>query len=162
MGKTVLELKNLKKSFGNYSVLDGLSISLEAGELYGFIGANGAGKTTTLKIAAGLLPPDEGEVIICGENLWANRQDMKVSRFILSRIGYVPDSFGVYENMRVSEYMDFFAACYSMNGIRARRRRRVSAAGLRSSVLRKPSSSRPATAPWREFTSPASPTPRES
>ena len=122
MGKTVLELKNLKKSFGNYSVLDGLSLSLEAGELYGFVGANGAGKTTTLKIAAGLLSPDEGEVTICGENLWENRHDMKLSRFILSRIGYVPDFFGVYENMRVSEYMDFFAACYSMNGIRARRR----------------------------------------
>ncbi|MBO5573661.1 MAG: ABC transporter ATP-binding protein [Clostridium sp.] len=122
MGKTVLELKNLKKSFGSYTVLDGLSLTLEAGELYGFIGANGAGKTTTLKIAAGLLAPDEGEVTICGEDLWANRGDMKVSRFILSRIGYVPDSFGLYDNMRVSEYMDFFAACYSMNGIRARRR----------------------------------------
>ena len=97
MGKTVLELKNLKKSFGNYSVLDGLSLSLEAGELYGFVGANGAGKTTTLKIAAGLLSPDEGEVTICGENLWENRHDMKLSRFILSRGGkdhHAPDYRG--------------------------------------------------------------------
>ncbi|SET31423.1 ABC-2 type transport system ATP-binding protein [[Clostridium] aminophilum] len=122
MAKTILELKNLKKSYGTETVLNGLSLTIREGELYGFVGANGAGKTTTIRIAAGLLAPDEGTVLVEGEDLWKARSKPKTSAAIMKKIGYVPDFFGVYENFRVSEYMEFFASCYGLSGLRARRR----------------------------------------
>ena len=118
----MLELRNLRKSYGSLTVLDGLCLSIPAGELYGFIGTNGDGKTTTLRIAAGLLRPDSGQVLIDGRDLWEHRNDAAASSETLSRIGYVPDFFGVYENLYVWEYMEFFAACCGMTGLKARQR----------------------------------------
>lgn len=120
MSDTMLELRNIRKSFGSLTVLDKLNLKIKAGELYGFIGTNGAGKTTTLKIAAGLLKPDEGQVYIDGRDLWGERNNPAASSETLSRIGYVPDFFGVYDNLRVSEYMEFFASCCGMTGFKAR------------------------------------------
>ena len=112
----MLEIRGLKKRYGKTAVLDGLDFKVPEGELFGFAGLNGAGKTTTLRIIAGLLAADEGTVTLDGDDLLAGGREIR------SRIGYVPDSFGVYDNLRVREYMEFFASCYGLTGLRARRR----------------------------------------
>lgn len=112
----MLEVKNLRKKYGNFQALDGLDLTIERGELYGFVGPNGAGKTTTIKIITGLLKPDEGTVRIDGVDA------LKDSRILKERIGYVPDFFGVYDNLKVWEYMEFFASCYGIEGLKARNR----------------------------------------
>ena len=112
----MLVIRDLKKRYGNFQALDGLNLEIKKGELFGFVGPNGAGKTTTLKIVAGLLAPDSGEVYIDGIDA------LKDNRALKEKIGYVPDFFGVYDNLKVSEYMEFFASCYGINGLQARRR----------------------------------------
>ena len=112
----MLTIKNLRKRYGNFQALDGLNLEVADGELFGFVGPNGAGKTTTLKILAGLLVPDEGEVEIGGLDVYSDGKELR------RRIGYVPDFFGVYDNLKVSEYMEFFASCYGINGLKARTR----------------------------------------
>lgn len=112
----MLDIKNLRKKFKNFSALDGLNLQIGKGELFGFVGPNGAGKTTTIKIITGLLAPDEGSVIIDGVDA------VRDSRSLKRKIGYVPDFFGVYDNLKVSEYMEFFASCYGIEGLQARKR----------------------------------------
>lgn len=112
----MLKISNLKKTYGNYHALNGFDLSVGEGSLFGLVGPNGAGKTTAIKIMSGLLMPDEGEVIIDG--LDALSQSDRVKELI----GYVPDSFGIYENLTVKEYMDFFAAAYGIVGLTARKR----------------------------------------
>lgn len=112
----MLEIKNLRKKYGNFQALDGLDLTIERGELFGFVGPNGAGKTTAIKIITGLLMPDEGSVFIDGLDAVGD------SRSLRQKIGYVPDYFGVYDNLKVSEYMEFFASCYGIEGLRARQR----------------------------------------
>ena len=112
----MLKIRNLLKVYGNYHAVDGLDMDIEDGALYGFVGPNGAGKTTTIKIISGLLCPDGGTVEIDGMDALANPSQMK------EKIGYVPDYFGVYDNLKVWEYMEFFASCYGMEGLNARRR----------------------------------------
>ncbi len=112
----MLRIENLKKVFGRTVALDGLNMTVEQGALYGFVGPNGAGKTTTIKTIIGLLAPDEGRVLV---------NDIDVAREpgrVMARIGYVPDAFGVYDNLKVSEYMEFFASCYGLTGLKARKR----------------------------------------
>ncbi|MCD8082957.1 MAG: ABC transporter ATP-binding protein [Clostridiales bacterium] len=115
----MLRIEKLEKMFGNYHVLDGLDMEIADGSLYGFVGPNGAGKTTTIRIVAGLLAPDGGRVEIDGIDAWKSPRQTK------ERIGYVPDHFGVYDNLKVSEYMEFFASCYGIEGYRARRRAEI-------------------------------------
>ena len=112
----MLTIKNLRKRYGNFQALDGLNLEVADGELFGFVGPNGAGKTTTLKILAGLLVPDEGEVEIGGLDVYSDGKELR------RRIGYVPDFFGVYDNLKVSEYMEFFASCYGLSGLMGRKR----------------------------------------
>ena len=112
----MLKIRNLRKLYGNYHALDGLDMEIEEGALYGFVGPNGAGKTTTIKIISGLLMPDAGDVEIDGIDALAQPYRLK------EKIGYVPDYFGVYDNLKVSEYMEFFASCYGMEGLTARKR----------------------------------------
>ncbi|MFR3283681.1 MAG: ATP-binding cassette domain-containing protein [Clostridium fessum] len=114
--EVMLTIKNLRKRYGNFQALDGLNLEVADGELFGFVGPNGAGKTTTLKILAGLLVPDEGEVEIGGLDVYSDGKELR------RRIGYVPDFFGVYDNLKVSEYMEFFASCYGITGLQARTR----------------------------------------
>lgn len=112
----MLKIENLQKTYGNYHALDGLNMEIPKGALYGFVGPNGAGKTTTIKIITGLLKPDSGSVVIDGvDALYFPRQ-------LKNMIGYVPDHFGVYDNLKVSEYMEFFASCYGMEGLKSRKR----------------------------------------
>lgn len=112
----MLEIKNLKKRYGRFQALDGLDMEVKDGELYGFVGPNGAGKTTTIKIISGLLSADSGSVVIDGVDA------VKDSRKLKEKIGYIPDFFGVYDNLKVSEYMEFFASCYGLEGLKARNR----------------------------------------
>ncbi|MCI8269040.1 MAG: ABC transporter ATP-binding protein [Lachnospiraceae bacterium] len=112
----MLRIRNLRKIYGNYHALDGLDMDIEDGALYGFVGPNGAGKTTTIKIISGLLLPDGGSVELDGIDALAQPYRLK------EKIGYVPDYFGVYDNLKVWEYMEFFAACYGIEGLKARKR----------------------------------------
>ena len=112
----MLKTRNLQKKYGNYHALDGLNMEIPDGALFGFVGPNGAGKTTTIKILTGLLRPDGGTVEIDSADA------LKEPRRMRDMIGYVPDTFGVYDNLKVSEYMDFFASCYGLEGLKARGR----------------------------------------
>ena len=112
----MLKIHQLKKTYGNYHALDGLNLEIPDGSLYGFVGPNGAGKTTTIKILTGLVRPDSGSVEIDGIDALKEPYRLK------ERIGYVPDYFGVYDNLKVWEYMEFFASCYGMEGLKARKR----------------------------------------
>lgn len=112
----MLKIEGLKKAYGNYHALDGLDMEVKVGALYGFVGPNGAGKTTTIKIMTGLLRPDVGSVEIHGIDTLKEPEKTRDS------IGYVPDYFGMYDNLKVSEYMEFFASCYGLEGLRARKR----------------------------------------
>lgn len=112
----MLKIRGLYKSYGNLHVLNGLDMDVERGALYGLIGPNGAGKTTTIRILTGLLFPDMGSVEIDGIDALKDPKRLK------EKIGYVPDEFGIYDNLKVSEYMEFFASCFDMEGLTARRR----------------------------------------
>ena len=112
----MLKIHGLKKKFGNFEALRGLDMEVEEGALYGFVGPNGAGKTTAIKIMAGLLKPDEGSVEICGKDVLRFREEAK------DQFGYVPDEFGMYDNLKVREYMEFFASCYGLSGLVGRKR----------------------------------------
>ncbi len=106
----MIEIRNLNKQFGRNKALDNLNLTIGDGELFGFVGANGAGKTTTMKICVGLLGADSGDVYIDGEQVVGEKKrDM-------SKVGYVPDFFGVYNNLTAHEYLTFFAATYDIWG----------------------------------------------
>jgi ABC-2 type transport system ATP-binding protein len=110
----LVQITNLTQRFGATIALDHLNLTIPAGAVYGFIGPNGAGKTTTMRILTTLLPPDEGDASIAGYSV--RRQPDKVRRML----GFMPDYFGVYDTMRVWEYLDFFAHVY---GIKQPRRK---------------------------------------
>ncbi len=108
-----IETVNLTRRYGRMVALDSLSLTVEQGSIYGFIGPNGAGKTTTLRLLAGLLEPSSGEVRMMGQRL--------VPGGAQRLVGYMPDFFGVYDDLRVWEYLDFFARCYGIEPARRRR-----------------------------------------
>jgi ABC-2 type transport system ATP-binding protein len=96
--------------YGELYALERLTIKLERGDVYGFIGPNGAGKTTTMRILATLLNPSWGEATVCGYSLYNGAKDIR------RLMGYMPDFFGVYDDMKVTEYLEFFAAAYRIDG----------------------------------------------
>jgi ABC-2 type transport system ATP-binding protein len=102
----VIALDNLTKVYGNRTALDHVSFEVPEGEIFGFVGPNGAGKTTTLRILAALLEPTSGTAIIDGTDV------SKDPERVHSRLGYMPDFFGVYDQLTVAEYLDFYASCY--------------------------------------------------
>ncbi len=111
----MIETINLTKRYGDLVALDSLNLTIEQGDCFGFIGPNGAGKTTTIKILATLLKPSSGQAMIDGLTVgYQNRQ-------IRPLIGYVPDFMGAYEDMVVTEYLEFFAACYGIHGDQRRK-----------------------------------------
>jgi ABC-2 type transport system ATP-binding protein len=107
-GAPVVETHELTKKYGSFLALDRLSIAVERGQILGFIGPNGAGKTTTIKILVGLARPTSGTAKVAGID--CSLEPRKVKRLI----GYMPDTFGSYDNMRVSEYLDFFGAAFGI------------------------------------------------
>lgn len=104
----LVELINLRKEYRNLVAVKGLSLTLEPGDIFGFIGPNGAGKTTTIKMLATLLEPTSGIARVDGINVAENPEAVR------SVIGYMPDAFGVYDDFKVWEYLDFFAAAYKV------------------------------------------------
>lgn len=108
----MISIKNLYKNYGSFCALNNLDFTIEQGELFGFVGANGAGKTTTLKILSGLINPTSGQVLYESANIYDNLYAY------LKNIGYMPDFFGVYDNLKVHEYMELFASIYNINGSR--------------------------------------------
>lgn len=111
----MLEIQGLYKRFGKFTALDGLNLDIKKGELFGFVGPNGAGKTTTMKIVTGLLRADSGNVFVDGVHLGKDMRQLK------EKIGYMPDFFGVYDNLKVTEYMEFYASIYGKEGQAAKR-----------------------------------------
>ena len=101
----MLKVEHVKKFYGHFLALDDLNMEIGEGSLFGFVGPNGAGKTTAIRIMTGILAPDEGSVII--GDMPAGYENAATR----SMIGYIPDAFGIYNNLKVSEYMEFFAAC---------------------------------------------------
>ena len=112
----MIEIEGLKKRFGQSIALDEVSMHVRDGAMYGFVGPNGAGKTTTIRCMMGLLAADGGKLLINGLDM------EKEPKKALSQIGYIPDDFGVYDNLKVLEYMEFFASCYGITGLSARKR----------------------------------------
>lgn len=110
----MLEIKNLTKHYGKFTALDNLNLKIDRGNIYGFVGPNGAGKTTTMRIIAGLLTADSGSVYVDKVDALKNSKELK------SKIGYMPDFFGVYDNLKVMEYMEFYASLYGIVGKEAR------------------------------------------
>jgi ABC-2 type transport system ATP-binding protein len=104
----IIQTNNIKKSFGTFHAVRGISIEVPQGSIYGFVGPNGAGKTTTMRILTTLTRPTSGEAWVAGHSVLDDRRAVRRS------IGYMPDEFGVYEDLRVWEYLDFFAACYDI------------------------------------------------
>ncbi len=114
METSAIETTDLTRRYGRMTALDQLNLTVAQGSIYGFIGPNGAGKTTTLRLLAGLLPPTSGAIRLMGQRLGAQGRE---SQWL---VGYMPDFFGVYDDLRVWEYLDFFARCYGLSGQRRR------------------------------------------
>lgn len=112
----MLRLENLTKRYGRFLALDGLSLEIERGTIFGFVGPNGAGKTTTMRIVATLLSPTSGKAYVDGIDVSLYPEKVR------ERIGYMPDFFGVYDNLKVMEYLDFYGDSY---GIPYRERQKV-------------------------------------
>ena len=111
----VIKTVNLTKRYGTLVALSNLNLEINEGDCFGFIGPNGAGKTTTIKILATLLKPSSGQAQVAGFTIgYQNRQ-------IRPLIGYVPDFMGAYEDMVVTEYLEFFAAAYNIHGQQRRK-----------------------------------------
>jgi len=106
----MIETRDLTKMYGDLYALNRLTLKLERGDVYGFIGPNGAGKTTTMRILATLLNPTWGEASVCGYSIYNGSKEIR------RLIGYMPDFFGVYDDMKVIEYLEFFAAAYRIKG----------------------------------------------
>lgn len=110
-----IETRHLTRSYGKVTAVNDLNLKIPAGSLFGLIGPNGAGKTTTLRMLAGLLGPTSGEILLEGQSTRKNDPELR------RKIGYMPDFFGVYEDLLVWEYLDFFARCYEIPTARRKR-----------------------------------------
>jgi len=108
-----LRVENVTKRFGEFTAVDGLSLEVRAGRVFGFLGPNGAGKTTTIRMIVGITAPDEGRIELFGHQMSARLQD---------RIGYLPEERGLYKKMKVSDQLRYFAALKDVSGSEADKR----------------------------------------
>ncbi len=106
----MIETNQLTKRYGDLIAVNNINLKLSEGDVFGFIGPNGSGKTTTMRMLATLLTPDYGEAYVCGKSIYTNPQEIR------RLVGFMPDFFGVYDDMTVIEYLEFFAAAYRING----------------------------------------------
>ncbi|MFN9444436.1 MAG: ABC transporter ATP-binding protein [Pirellulaceae bacterium] len=107
---------NLTKKYDDMYAIRGIDLDLQQGDLFGFIGPNGAGKTTTMRIIATLLSPTYGEAYVCGHSIYTHPKEIR------RLVGFMPDFFGVYDDMTVIEYLEFFAAAYKIQNPERRKR----------------------------------------
>ncbi len=112
----MIEITKLTKRFGSLTAVDSLDLRIEAGDIFGFIGPNGAGKTTTMRILVTLMEPTSGAAFIDGLDVTKKGKDVR------RRVGYMPDFMGVYDDLKVFEYLEFFAAAF---GIEYRKRKAI-------------------------------------
>lgn len=101
--------RDLSKSYGSFHALESLNLTIEKGDTFGFIGPNGAGKTTTIRILSTLLEPSSGQATVAGFSVTDNPDEIR------RVLGYMPDKFGVYDGMKVWEYLDFFAGAFRLS-----------------------------------------------
>tara|TARA_B100001123_G_scaffold329271_1_gene370786 strand:- start:11567 stop:12586 length:1020 start_codon:yes stop_codon:yes gene_type:complete len=113
---SVVVTNNLTKRYGEFTALDSLSLNVNRGNILGLIGPNGAGKTTAIKMLVGMARPTAGSASIAGVDCY--REARRIKRLV----GYMPDRFGSYDNMRVYEYLDFFAAAFGISAFKRKRR----------------------------------------
>jgi ABC-2 type transport system ATP-binding protein len=106
----VIETRKLTKQYGDLIAANEIDLKLDQGDVFGFIGPNGSGKTTTMRMIATLLNPDYGEAYVCGQSIYTNPEEIR------RLVGYMPDFFGVYDDMTVLEYLEYFAATYRIDG----------------------------------------------
>ena len=111
----MIQTQDLTKVYGSLHAINHLTLKLDEGDLFGFIGPNGSGKTTTMRILATLLQPTWGEAYVCGYSIYTHPKEIR------RLIGYMPDFFGVYDDMKVIEYLEFFAAAYRIKGPQRRK-----------------------------------------
>lgn len=104
----MLQINHLYKNYGKFQAVNNLTLHIPQGDLFGFVGPNGAGKTTTIRMVCGLMQPSAGSIVINGVDVMTHQREIK------KQIGYVPDFFGVYDNLKVKEYMDFYGSMYRM------------------------------------------------
>ncbi|MEK4629719.1 ABC transporter ATP-binding protein [Solibacillus sp. FSL R7-0682] len=104
----MIEFQHVKKSYNKVHALDDLTLTIQKGTIYGFVGANGAGKSTAFSILATLIPPTSGDVFVNGKSVLNEAQSVR------ALIGYMPDFFGVYDQLKVEEYLDFYGAAYAL------------------------------------------------
>ena len=106
----MIETRQLTKRYGHLIAVNEINLSLKEGDVFGFIGPNGSGKTTTMRMIATLLAPDYCEAYVCGKSIYNDPREIR------RLVGYMPDFFGVYDDMTVIEYLEFFASAYRING----------------------------------------------
>ncbi len=106
----MIETRRLTKQYGQLIAVNEINLKLAEGDVFGFIGPNGSGKTTTMRMIATLLDPDYGEAYVCGKSIYTHAQEIR------RLVGYMPDFFGVYDDMTVMEYLEFFASTYRIHG----------------------------------------------
>jgi len=106
--ESLIQIRDLSKKYGNRLAVESLNLDIYKGDIFGFVGPNGAGKTSTIRMITGLLQPSGGEIIINGHPITQSPQA------VLKHIGYMPDYFGTYPELKVWEYLDFFGACYQI------------------------------------------------
>ncbi|UXH45590.1 ABC transporter ATP-binding protein [Rossellomorea vietnamensis] len=104
----MIEIHNLSKRYGSFLALDDLNLSIDKGTVFGFVGQNGAGKSTTFSILATLLAPTTGTATVNGFNI------SKEPKLVRRQIGYMPDFFGVYDQLKAEEYLDYYGASYKI------------------------------------------------
>ncbi len=109
----MIKTVNLTKKYGDMYAIRGINLELQQGDLFGFIGPNGAGKTTTMRIIATLLSPTYGEAYVCDNSIYTDPEEIR------RLVGYMPDFFGVYDDMTVIEYLEFFCSRLSHSRRRA-------------------------------------------
>jgi len=111
----VIETKQLTKRFGDLIAVNEINLNLKEGDVFGFIGPNGSGKTTTMRMLTTLLSPDYGEAYVCGHSIYTHPHEIR------RMVGFMPDFFGVYDDMTVIEYLEFFATTYRIKGPQRRK-----------------------------------------
>ena len=119
-------LRDLKKNFGDFTAVDGISLSVKKGEIFGFLGPNGAGKSTTIKMLCGILAPSSGGGTVAGRDIVSEQEEIK------NVIGYMSQRFSLYDDLTVRENLEFFGSVYGLGGMRLDRaiRRILGMAGI--------------------------------
>lgn len=111
----LIEIKNLHKSFNNIKAVNGISLTVKNGEMFGLVGPDGAGKTTTIRILCGLIKADEGEVLLMGKNILSSKKEIQ------KRIGYLSQRFSLYGDLTVDENIEFFAEIHNVTNYQGRK-----------------------------------------